>query len=86
MMRTLRFYRSTEGIVVAMSLYVALAVGISFVWPIVAASPLALGVPFAVLTLVFGGAGLYLFADAVERVFDALNERFGAFFNEVMNA
>ena len=86
MTQLLRLYRSTEGIIVAMSLYVALAVGVSLLWPSVIAGPLVFSVPFAVFALVFGGAGLYLFADAVERVFDALAERYGQFFNEVMNA
>jgi len=86
MQQLLRFYRTTPGIVVAMSLYVLLAVCVFFAWPIATSGPVAFGFLFALLMLVFGGAGLYMFADAMDRVFDAISERYGEFFVEVMNA
>ena len=86
MSRLIQLYRTTEGIVIAMSLYVTLAVGVSLAWPVATAGPVVFGFPFAIFALVFGGVGLYMFADAIERVFNALAERYGEFFNEVMNA
>lgn len=86
MNRALDFYRTTEGIVVAMSFYVLLAVGLAVVWPVAIAGAAVFMAPLAVFALVFGGLGLHMFADAVQRVFEALAERYGAFLNEVMNA
>lgn len=86
MNRMLDFYRTTEGIIVAMSAYVVVAVGLAMVWSVAVAGPAALMAPLAVFALVFGGAGLYMFADAVQRVVEAVAERYGKFLNEVMNA
>lgn len=86
MARLLSFYRTTEGLVTAMSLYVALAFLISAVAPAAAGGPVVFGALFAVFALLAGGLGLFLYADAARRVFDAVNERLTGFFIEAMNA
>lgn len=86
MSRLLRIYRSTEGFVTTLSLYVALCVGITAVWPAVTTGPTSIGVLAAVLALVVGGTGLYLYAEAMQRLFDAITERFETLISQVMNA
>lgn len=86
MNRLLDFYRTTEGIIAAMSVYVVLAVGLALVWPVAIAGPAVFMAPLAIFALFYGGLGMYMFADGFQRVFEALEERYGAFLNEVMNA
>lgn len=81
-----RFYRSTEGLVTVMSLYVALCAGLWASWPGVTSASAALSAPFAIFALVVGGVGLHLYAEGARRVFDAISDRFAGFFAEVMSA
>lgn len=80
----LRFYRTTEGVIIALSIYVALCVGVSAAWAAVSAGPLLLAGPFVLTMLVLGGIGIYLYADAVQRLFDALLARFGDLIIEIV--
>ena len=82
----IRFYRTTEGIVVAITLYVLACYGLwSGAW-ILSSGPLIAGAAFAVAGLAIGFIGIYLFADAVTRLFEALLDTLGGFINEVMAA
>lgn len=86
MKRFRNFYRTTVGIVVTMSLYVPMAAATTSMWPVATASPNAIGVLFALFTIVFGGAGIFLLSDAMTRVLDALMTRYSGFITEVMGA
>lgn len=86
MIQLLRLYRTTTGLITAMSAFVLVAVGLSLAWPVAVAGPAVFMAPLAVFALVFGCAGLYMFSDAVERVYEALLERYGDVINEVMSA
>lgn len=79
----LRFYRSTEGIVVVLALYALAAFGI---WTVVTAGVVTgvFVVPFAVVGLMFGGLGIYLWAEAFRRLLDALVDSTGTALYEVM--
>lgn len=77
----LRFYRSTEGIVITLVAYVVLAFGVVALHTMFAESPL-----LAVASIALGGAGFYLWADAVGRVADALHERTEGFLAAVFSA
>lgn len=82
----LRFYRTTEGIVAALSLFVAACAGLTAAWPAVTAGPVAFSVPFAILGLVLGGAGVALWADAAQRLFEAVTDHFSDFIAEVLGS
>lgn len=82
----IRFYRTTEGIVVAITLYVLACYGLWSGAGVLTYGPVAAAAPFAIAGILIGFIGIYLFADAVSRVFDALLATFGGFINEVMSA
>jgi small-conductance mechanosensitive channel len=77
----LRFYRTTEGIVTALVVYVAIAFGIVALHDAVSGSIL-----LTLASIVFGGAGFYLYQDAISRIFDAVHDRSEGLLAEVFSA
>ena len=80
-----RFYRSTEGLVITIGLYLALAYGIWIAREELFAGPTALSVPVSLTCLVFGAAGFFLWADALQRVLTAVSNAFSSSIQEATN-
>jgi hypothetical protein len=85
MSNALRFYRTTEGLVITLVAYALAAFGVYAIFAGgLDAAPAFVGVPVALASLVFAGAGFYLYYDALDRLLNTLAE--SAFIHEVMNA
>jgi len=79
-----RFYGSTEGLVITIGLFLALAYVVSISHEAVFASPL-LGALVAPLLLVYGAAGFYLWADALARLLTAVSEVFSGAMTDALS-
>jgi len=79
-----RFYRSTEGLTIVLAVFVAAMFGLVQLVHAVGAPTLA-NSPVAILGILLSTAGVFLWADAAQRIVDALLDHFGGFINEVMS-
>lgn len=78
-----QLYRSsTEAVVIVISAYAAAMAGLMLAMPFVATLHPAVQVAFSVLLLIAGGAGFYLFTDALQRVFVAVGDGFDRVMNK----
>ena len=67
-----RFYASTEGLVVTIGLYIALAYAVWVCHEAAFANPV-FGALLSVFSLGFGAAGFFLWADALTRALNAVS-------------
>jgi len=67
-----RFYGSTEGLVITIGLYIAVAYAIWASHEAAFANPV-FGTVFSVFSLFFGATGFFLWADALDRALNAVS-------------